>query len=106
LLKLVRLHEGKTDHWPTPSRALERDLPDAAYRRYVTCTAGAQPSDLCVAYRESWRWSRELFEAVAGPLNIVLLAAVIARVEKLLDEALARTSVDTPATPDPARKAL
>ena len=36
LLKLVRLHEGATDHWPTPSRALETDLSDAAYERYVT----------------------------------------------------------------------
>lgn len=106
LLKLVRLHEGATDHWPTPSRSLEGDLSAAAYRRYVTCTAGAQPGALCAAYRESWRWSRELFETVAGPPDIVLPAAVIARVEKLLDEALARTSVDTPATTDPASKAL
>jgi lincosamide nucleotidyltransferase len=106
LLKLVRLHEGTTDHWPTPSRALEGDLSAAAYRRYVACTAGAQPSELCVAYRESWGWGRELFETVAGPLNIGLPAAVIAHVEKLLDEALARTCVDTPVTTDPARKAL
>jgi lincosamide nucleotidyltransferase len=96
LLKLVRLHEGTTDHWPTPSRALEGDLSATAYRRYVTCTAGAQPGALCAAYRESWRWSRELFETVAGPPDIVLPATVIAQVERLLDEALARTSADTP----------
>jgi lincosamide nucleotidyltransferase len=106
LLKLVRLREGSTEHWPTPSRSLEGDLSAAAYERYVTCTAGAQPGALCEAYRESWRWGRELFEAVAGPLNVVLPATVIARVEKLLDEALARTSVDAPATTDPAPKAL
>jgi lincosamide nucleotidyltransferase len=97
LLKLVRLREGTTAHWPTPSRSLEGDLPAAAYRRYVTCTAGAQPGALCAAYRESWRWSRELFETVARSLNIVLPATVIAQVEKLLDEALARTAADTPA---------
>lgn len=95
LLKLVRLHEGTTDHWPTPSRALERDLSDAAYRRYLTCTAGARPGALCAAYRESWRWSRELFETVAGPPDVVLPATVISRVEELLDGALARTSADT-----------
>jgi lincosamide nucleotidyltransferase len=106
LLKLIRLHEGTTDHWPTPSRALERDLSDAAYRRYVTCTAGAEPAALCAAYRESWRWGRELFEAVAGPAGVILPAAVIARVEELLGEALARTAAGTPATTDPARKAL
>jgi lincosamide nucleotidyltransferase B/F len=106
LLKLVRLQEGATDHWPSPSRALERDLSAAAYRRYVTCTAGAQPGALCAAYRESWRWGRELFETVAGPPDILLPAAVIARVEGLLDEALARTSAGTPATTDPAHEAL
>lgn len=88
LLKLVRLHEGATDHWPTPSRALEKDLSGATYERYATCTASAQPNVLCTAYRESWMWSRELFETVAEPLNIELPAMVLTRVERLLDEAL------------------
>jgi lincosamide nucleotidyltransferase len=104
LLKLVRLREGKTEHWPTPSRSLEGDLSAAAYGRYVNCTSGARPGELCAAYRESWRRSRELFETVAGPLNVVPPAAVIARVEKLLDEALARTSADAHATTEPARE--
>lgn len=90
LLKLVRLYEGATDHWPTPSRALENDLTDAAYERYVACTASARPGPLCTAYCESWTWSRELFKIVAGPLNVELPATVIARVDRLLDEALAR----------------
>ncbi len=90
LLKLVRLHERATDHWPTPSRALETDLTDAAYGRYVRCTASAEPSALCAAYRESWAWSRELFDTVAGPLNVELPESVIRRVEGLLSEALAR----------------
>jgi lincosamide nucleotidyltransferase len=93
LLKLVRLHEGATAHWPTPSRALEKDISVDAYERYVTCTAGAQPAALCAAYRESWAWSRELFGAVAGPLNVELPATVMARVEKLLDEAFTRWNV-------------
>ncbi|HWS85844.1 MAG TPA: hypothetical protein VN282_02545 [Pyrinomonadaceae bacterium] len=93
LLKLVRLREGVTGHWPTPSRALERDLSAAAYERYVTCTAGARPDELCAAYRESWRWSRELFRDVAGPLGVHLPATVIAQVEKLLGEAPACSNV-------------
>lgn len=87
LLKLVRLHEGTTDHWPTPSRALETDLSDAAYERYVTCTAGAEPGALCTAYRESWTWSDEVLGAVAGPLNVELPAPVVARVDALLSAA-------------------
>lgn len=87
LLKLVRLYEGNTDHWPTPSRAPETDLSDAAYRRYLTCTAGAERGPLCRAYRESWKWSRELFEAVVSPRNIQLPDTVMTQVEVLLDQA-------------------
>jgi hypothetical protein len=43
-----------------------------------------------------WRWGRELFETAAGPPDIVLPSTVVARMEKLLDEALARTAADTP----------
>lgn len=87
LLKLVRLHLGATEHWPTPSRALEQDLPAAEYERYLTCTASAGPSDLCAAYRESWHWALDLFAGVARPLAIKPPAAVVAEVQRLLDEA-------------------
>lgn len=86
LLKLVRLYEGKTDHWSTPSRALETDLSDAAYHRYLSCTASAERAPLCSAYRESWRWGIELIEAVARPLNIQCPQTVMAQVEVLLDK--------------------
>lgn len=92
LLKLVRLSEGTTAHLPTPARALEKDLPSTAYQRYITCTASAQPDALGSAYRESWKWSRELFETVAAPLRIALPATVIAHVENMLDRASARSS--------------
>jgi len=86
LLKLVRLHEGSTDHWPTPSRALEKDLSAAAYHRYLACTAGAESKALCAAYRESWKWSLELFKSVAVPLNIELPITVIKQVQRLLND--------------------
>lgn len=87
LLKLVRLHEGSTDHWPTPSRALEADLSEPVYKRYATCTASAEPLALCTAYHESWKWSLELFQKVAAPVNIELPEKVIAQVQRLLDKA-------------------
>lgn len=88
LLKLVRLHEGTTDHWPTPSRALERDLSEATYQRYLACTAGAGPIALRAAYRESWTWTLELLDNVARPLNIELPAVIADQVQRLLDKAL------------------
>ncbi len=87
LLKLVRLHERSTDHWPTPSRALEADLSESVNRRYVTCTASAEPDELCTAYRESWKWILELFEKIAVPLSIELPETVISQVQRLLDKA-------------------
>ena len=86
LLKLVRLHEGSTDHWPTPSRALEKDVSEDSYNRYLACTASAEPRALCVAYHETWKWSFELFKSVAEPLNIDLPRTVIAQAQRLLNE--------------------
>lgn len=85
LLKLVRLHERATDHWPTPSRALEKDLSADSYNRYLACTASAESRVLWVAYRESWKWSLELFRSVAEPLNIELPTTVIADVQRLVN---------------------
>ena len=89
LLKLIRLHERATDHWPTPSRALEKDLSADSYNRYLACTANAEPKVLCVAYCETWKWSLELFKSVAEPLNIELPKTVIAQAQRLLNESAA-----------------
>lgn len=88
LLKLIRLAENTTDHWPTPSRALEADLSEVNYERYLSCTASAQPYALCVAYRNTWIWGRELVAQVAEPLGIELPASISERVDQLLHEAL------------------
>lgn len=84
LLKLVRLGYGATEHWPTPSRAFERDLPGPIVARYVGCTSGAEPRALVEAYRSTWAWSRELFEAVATPLGVALPESTLEHVERLL----------------------
>ncbi|NLO33512.1 MAG: lincosamide nucleotidyltransferase Lnu(F) [Candidatus Hydrogenedentes bacterium] len=86
LLKLVRLNEGATEHWPTPSRALEKDVSEDSYNRYLACTASAEPRALCIAYHETWKWSLELFKSVVEPLNIDLPRTVIAQVQRLLNE--------------------
>ena len=86
LLKLVRLHEGATDHWPTPSRALEKDISEDSYNRYLACTSSAEPRALCAAYHQTWTWSLELFKSVTEPLNIELPRTVIAQAQRLLNE--------------------
>lgn len=65
-LKLCRLLRGSTAHWLTPSRALERDHPEADRARHLATTGGALPAELRSAAVESWRWSRELAAEAAG----------------------------------------
>jgi lincosamide nucleotidyltransferase len=61
LIWMVRVLEGSADrHWPTPSRAAEVDLSDAAYARLRRCTASLDPPELQAAYAEAQRWSAEL----------------------------------------------
>lgn len=90
LLKLIRLSEGATDHWPTPSRAFEKDLSAGVNERYLACTSGARPNELCAAYRESWKWGRELFDAVGGPLKAELPSSIVEKVDDLLVQASTR----------------
>lgn len=60
LLWLARLAEGAFDHWPTPSRALDRDLPAEVRARLARCTAPLEREALARAYTEAWAWAREL----------------------------------------------
>ncbi|WP_017614793.1 nucleotidyltransferase domain-containing protein [Nocardiopsis salina] len=64
-LQLLRLLHGSTDHWLTPSRALEEDLPSSVERHAAT-TAPAEPAAVARAARESWEWSRELVDEAHG----------------------------------------
>ncbi len=86
LLKLVRLHENATNHWPTPSRALEQDISPTAYTRYLTCTASAHPPQLTRAYQATWHWSQELFQQLAIPLQITLPTTILTHIDHLLSE--------------------
>lgn len=87
LLHMVRILEGTTEHWPTPSRGLERDISPAAYTRYQACTAPCERAALRRAYQEAWRWGRELLEPLYRRHDLALpgelLEAVAARLDNL-----------------------
>jgi lincosamide nucleotidyltransferase len=65
LLWMVRLAEQTTEHWPTPSKALEKDISAPAYRRYATCTANLDPRALLSAFRNTADWGRELISGLS-----------------------------------------
>lgn len=60
LIRFARLIEGTTEHWQTPSKALERDLSSATYDRYVATTAGLRGHELEHAYQAAWNWGVEM----------------------------------------------
>lgn len=87
LLWMVRLLEGTTTHWPTPSKALERDVSGAAYTRYAACTAHLEKEALRSAYLSAWAWGKEMMLLLTTQLDIILPTTLLDR----LDERLAQT---------------
>ena len=81
LLWLVRLSEGSTQHWPTPSRLLEEDVSRAAYSRYLTCTAGLERGDLAAAYVSAWSWGNELMCELAARHGIELSPTLLQKLD-------------------------
>ncbi|MFD4990363.1 nucleotidyltransferase domain-containing protein [Streptomyces sp. NPDC058372] len=84
-LKLCRLLRGSTDHWLTPSRAAERDLPAADLARHTATTARLDAVELREAARASWHWSRELAAEARCRWGTPVPEALHARIAGLLD---------------------
>lgn len=74
LLRLARLAEAATDEWIAPERGLVTDLSPGAYARYAAATAWLDAEALRSAIDRSWRWGRDLANAVgAHPLAAPIL---------------------------------
>lgn len=88
LLRMARLLENQTGHWITPTRALERELSEAAYRKFQACQAQLEPFAARQAYRAAWEWglamSEALMERFAFKAQIELAAKIGAMVAALL----------------------
>jgi lincosamide nucleotidyltransferase B/F len=65
LLQAVRLVEGKSANWLSPSRRLEEDVSAASYERFRACTAALDAKQLVRAYASTWEWSQELMDELA-----------------------------------------
>lgn len=85
LLWLARLTEGATDNWPTPTKALERDLSPAAYARYAACTAALDREEVRRAYRAACGWGRELLIALSARHGLDLPTALLERIAERLE---------------------
>jgi len=79
LLWLARLRDNALQHWPTPSRALEDDVPAATRERYRRCTAALDAESLRGAYAEAWSFGRVLAETTGKAWRCDPRAALFAR---------------------------
>jgi lincosamide nucleotidyltransferase B/F len=65
LLQALRLVEGKSANWLSPSRRLEEDVSADSYERFRACTAALDAKQLVRAYASTWEWSQELMDELA-----------------------------------------
>ena len=85
LLWMARLVEHTTEHWPTPSKALERDLSPHAYRRFQACTAPLERERLWWAYQTTWQWGCELSDTLAARYALALPAGLFDQITQRFD---------------------
>lgn len=73
LLHMVRLLEGQTAHWLTPSRKAEQDLSPQAMERFGRCVAASlAPEDLRRAYNRAWTWGGELMNLLRARYGVAV----------------------------------
>lgn len=84
LLWMVRVLEGATAHWPTPSKNVEQDISAAAYARYQQCTATLDQVMLAQAYRMSWTWGQTMIEILAQRHQLALPALLLRQLTERL----------------------
>lgn len=85
LLRMVRVLEGSTVHWATPSKLLEQDLSEASYARYAACTARLDKESLNSAYVAAWIWGRTLTEALSEKHGTDLPATLLDSIDEHLN---------------------
>jgi lincosamide nucleotidyltransferase len=93
LLWMARLRTGNTDHWLTPSRRAEAELPPQDLAELRRATAAADPDEVDIALGAAWRTGRrywtELAQRHKRPVPHVLIAEI--------DDALRRENRRHPA---------
>ena len=88
LLWFVRIHEGSTEHWPTPSKNVEHEISPPSYKRYVACTASLKGRELEQAYQLAWEWGKELVDDLAGQFNFDSHPALVQQIDKRISAIL------------------
>lgn len=62
LLWLIRIKADSTNHWESPTKKLETDIPSIWYQKYSECVPSLDPDNLDRAFLKSVNLACELFE--------------------------------------------
>jgi lincosamide nucleotidyltransferase B/F len=84
LLQAMRLVEGKSANWLSPTRRLEEDASATSYQRYKACTAPLEAEQLAGAYASTWEWARELMGELAARHTLTLPKALLDKLDRRL----------------------
>jgi lincosamide nucleotidyltransferase B/F len=84
LLQAMRLVEGKSANWLSPTRRLEEDASATSYERYKECTAALEAEQLARAYASTWEWGRELMSKLAARHALTLPEALLDKLDRRL----------------------
>jgi lincosamide nucleotidyltransferase B/F len=84
LLQAMRLLEGKSANWLSPTRRLEEDASATSYERYKECTAALEAEQLARAYASTWEWGRELMGELAARHAFMLPEALLDKLNQRL----------------------
>ncbi|UCG26337.1 MAG: nucleotidyltransferase domain-containing protein [Chloroflexota bacterium] len=85
LLRMARIEEGRTGRWISPTKALEKDISPAAYRRFQDCTAALDRAALQIAYQAGWDWGNEMLVDLGRRYELDLPAGLIVKIGERLD---------------------
>jgi lincosamide nucleotidyltransferase len=88
LLQAMRLVEGKSVNWLSPTRRLEEDASAASYERYRACTAALEAEQLARAYASTWEWGRELMGKLAARHALMLPEALLDKLDRRLSPSI------------------
>jgi lincosamide nucleotidyltransferase B/F len=84
LLEAMRLVEGKSANWLSPTRRLEEDASATSYERYRECTAALEAEKLVCVYASTWEWGRELMGKLAARHALKLPEALLDKLDRRL----------------------
>lgn len=86
LLSMARGSELSIGHWSTPSRLVEKEISEPAYRRFSQCTATLDPGSLERAYAAAWAWGKELMEKLVAARGIASRPPLVASMDRQFEK--------------------